>query len=194
MWPGLWAYSRYPDQLSWAADIYGKMWGYLATAYEGWTEVDGYGETLDKAISAIDLVPSNILDMGTGTGFVARRLKTVFPDAAVVGTDISSEMISVAQHLCMAEGLDIRFSKGDSAGLEMADGSFDLVVLQNSLPFPEEIMRLLIKGGTALFVVSLAGPWAKLGWPALAERFRSAGATETSGTRAGLGFFGIARK
>jgi SAM-dependent methyltransferase len=194
VWPGLWAYSRFPEQLRWAADFYGKIWGNLAAMYETWTEVDGYGETLTQAIGSIGINPKTILDMGTGTGFVARKLKTVFLGASVVGTDISNEMISVAEHLAMTEGLEIRFVQGDSEHLDLEDGSFDLVALQNSLPFPDEIMRLVAPGGVALFVVSLAGPWAQLGWPSLAERFEQAGATETYGRRAGLGFFGIAKK
>ena len=192
--PGLWAWAKFPEQLNWASDLYGKVFGYLAAFYDTWTEVEGYGEALNEAVNEIRTVPGHILDIATGTGYAARRLKRLFPSSEVTGVDISAEMVSVAKHDAIADGVDVLFEVGDAADLPYADNYFDLVVLQNSIPYIEEMMRVLKPGGRAIVVVSVGGPWVSLSWPTLAERFEQAGAQEVWGRRAGPGFFGIATK
>jgi SAM-dependent methyltransferase len=48
----------------------------------------------------------------------------------------------------------ILFEVADAAQLPFADGSFDLVVLMNTVPFFDEIARLLVAGGHATFSFS----------------------------------------
>lgn len=190
----VWGFARHPDKLTWASDLYGRSFGTIAGLYEEWTKLEGYGEPLDAALEELRTIPRTILDLATGTGYVARLLKRKFPEAEVTGTDISEEMVGVAQHNALGEGLQIGFERADGKDLPFADGRFDLVVLQNSIVYPEEMMRVVAPGGRALIAYSFAGPWVKLAWPALASKLEDAGAEHTWGDTRGMGFFGVARK
>lgn len=191
MAPGLWAWAKFPEQLQWASELYGKAFGYLAAFYDTWTEVEGYGDAFGEALLEIRKPPSRILDVAAGTGYIARSLKRLFPSAEVSGVDISPEMIAVAKHDAIADGVDVEFRVADAANLPFPDNYFDLVATQNSIPYVEEIMRVLTAGGRAIFIVSIGGPWVSLAWPALAKRFEAAGAENVWGRLAGPGFFGV---
>jgi SAM-dependent methyltransferase len=190
----VWAWAKYPGEMSPLTGVYAKSFGLLAAVYDQLTEVEGYGVALEAALDEIRTKPGDALDVATGTGFVARRLKRAFPQSRVTGVDIASEMIGVAQHLAVADGLDIDFEAGDSQSLPFEDASFDLVIMQNSVPFPEEMMRVLRPKGRAVAVYSVGGPWVAMAWPELASRFEKAGAEHTWGSRADPGFFGVARR
>lgn len=191
---GLWAFAKFPGQLHWAARFYGRSFGLLASLYEDVTEVEGYGAAMNAAVGEIRNIPRRVIDLATGTGYGARVLKRLYPASQVTAVDVTGEMVSVARHLASAERLDINFEVADNSDLPFEDGSFDLVVLQNSLPYPEEMLRVTSPGGMALFVVSWAGPWVQAAWPAIAGRMEAAGASETRGRRASPGFYGVARK
>lgn len=190
----VWAHAKFPEQTRWAADIYGRAFGYLAAFYDDWTKVEGYEDAFDEAILEIRGIPRRILDVATGTGFVARRLKRLYPSSEVVGVDVAPEMLAIAQHDAVADGVEVAFRVADSSGLPFEDGSFDLVIMQNSIPFPEEMMRVVGRGGKAMVVMSFAGPWVALAWPAVSERLARAGAVRVWGRRAGPGFYGVAVK
>lgn len=92
-----------------------------------------------------------ILDLGCGTGIVARLLRERLGGGApITGVDASAEMIAMARTL--APELDWR--EGNAMNLPFADGSFELVVSQQMLQFvPDraaalhEIRRVLVPGG-----------------------------------------------
>lgn len=191
---GVWGFARYPEKLTWAADGYAKAFGLLSAVYEEWTKVEAYGEALDAALEEVRIPPTSALDLATGTGYVAGQVKRRFPNAAVTGVDLAEEMVAIASHQAMADNSDSKFEVADSADLPFADASFDLVTLQNSIVYPEEMMRVTAPSGRAIVVYSFGGPWVKLAWKALAERFEAAGAEYTWGDVAGCGFYGVARK
>jgi SAM-dependent methyltransferase len=166
----------------------------VSPLYDEVTSLDGYGEALEQALLDLRGTPERILDVATGTGFAARRLKRQYPDAEVVGVDISPEMVGIATHNAVAEGLDVHFSVGDAARLDFDTASFDLVLSQNAAPFCDEMLRLLRPRGKALLVYSFGGPWVELAWTAVAKRLEKAGASHARGKRAGFGYYGIARK
>jgi SAM-dependent methyltransferase len=192
--PAVWAFANYPEEMGWVAGAYGKTFGVLASLYEDWTKVQGYGEALDRALEEIRTPPARALDVATGTGFVARTLKRRFPDTEVTGVDITSNMISIAQHQAVADGLDIDFRVADSADLPFDAETFDLVIVQNSIPYAEELMRVTAQGGRTLVVFSFGGPWVNLAWPSLGKRFYEAGAEYLWAATEGAGFYGVARK
>jgi ubiquinone/menaquinone biosynthesis C-methylase UbiE len=92
-----------------------------------------------------------LLDLGCGTGIVARLLRERLGGAAsIVGVDMNPQMIAHARTL--APELDWR--EGSAMALPFADGAFDLVLCQEMLQFApdravalREIRRVLSPGG-----------------------------------------------
>ena len=86
-----------------------------------------------------------MLDLGTGTGAVARLVAARFPEAEIVGADLSAEMIDQARRL--TDSARVTYQVADAQKLPFADGSFDLVTLGNMIPFFDELARVLASGG-----------------------------------------------
>lgn len=92
-----------------------------------------------------------VLDLGCGTGVVARTLRDRLGGAArITGLDANPQMIEVARSL--APELDWR--QGDAMALPFEDGAFDLIVSQQMLQFARdrgaavrEMRRVLAPGG-----------------------------------------------
>jgi ubiquinone/menaquinone biosynthesis C-methylase UbiE len=93
------------------------------------------------------------LDVGTGTGGGARVLADRFPQAEVIGVDVSPGMLEEARRLLPG----VSFVEGDAAHLPFEDESFDLVANANMIPFPDEVARVLRPGGWTVYAFS-AGP------------------------------------
>ena len=66
-----------------------------------------------------------ILDLGTGTGVMARQFKKQGCD--VIGTDISEEQVKMAQTLAKDESLDIDFRVSSAEDSDFPDNSFDVI-------------------------------------------------------------------
>lgn len=118
----------------------------------GWSEkADTYG-LLTGRISARLVEPlldaagvaagMDVLDVGTGPGYAARR--AVERGAVATGVDISEEMLALARSRNGA----IRFLWADAEGLPFPDRSFDALVgnlLINHLPSPERAIREFVR-------------------------------------------------
>ena len=127
---------------------------------------DGLAPTWDRRIGphhlwALDLAlegipePARILDLGTGTGVVARSLADRYPSADVVGIDLSPGMIEEARRQLPPELAGrLRFEVGDASALDRPDGSCELVTLSNMIPFYDELARIVAPGGTLVFSFS----------------------------------------
>jgi ubiquinone/menaquinone biosynthesis C-methylase UbiE len=99
--------------------------------------------------------PRRILDLGTGTGVVALALAERYPEAAVVGIDLSPAMVEEARRkLSLELAGRVRFEAGDASALDCPDGDFDLVVLSNMIPFSDELARVTALGGTLVLSFS----------------------------------------
>ena len=113
---------------------------------------------LEAALETLDVVPGRVLDVGTGTGKGARAIAVRFPEADVVGVDLSPAMVDEARRLLAGElGGRVRFETADAEELPFEDGEFDLVVLLNMIPFFGELARVTARGGTVV-VASSSGP------------------------------------
>lgn len=109
---------------------------------------------LDLALEGVR-PPRHVLDLGTGTGVVARALAERYPDAEVVGIDLSPGMIEEARRQLPSElAARLRFEVGDAARLGSPDGAFELVVLSNMIPFSAELARVVAPGGTLVLSFS----------------------------------------
>src|SRR6266571_5142781 len=93
--PALWAFATVPERLGWTSQISSRLFSVFSPLYDEVTSVEGYGEVLEQALLDLRGTPSRILDMATGTGFAARRLKRQYPHAEVIGVDVSPEMVAI---------------------------------------------------------------------------------------------------
>jgi ubiquinone/menaquinone biosynthesis C-methylase UbiE len=103
---------------------------------------------LRAALDTLSAPPRRALDLGTGTGDAAFAIARRWPDVEVLGVDLSEPMVAEARRKTPPE-LDgrVRFDVGDSARLPLADASFDLVALNNMIPFADELARVTAPGG-----------------------------------------------
>jgi len=138
----------------------------LAPSWETMRRPDSFAP-VEAALDRLDSQPQRVLDLGTGTGAVARLAAERFPDAAVVGADLSPQMIDQARLLTDSER--ITYQVADAQKLPFADGSFDLITLANMIPFFDELARVLAPGGRVVVAYS-AGPETPIYVPA--ERLR----------------------
>jgi ubiquinone/menaquinone biosynthesis C-methylase UbiE len=112
-------------------------------------------------IDAIQSKPRRILDLGCGTGSTTLMLKRAFPNAEVIGVDLSPYMLVVAEHKAQQAGLEMQWRHGNAEQTGFPDASFDL--LTASLLFHEtpatvsgailrECFRLLTIGGEVIIL------------------------------------------
>lgn len=116
---------------------------------------------------------SQVADVATGTGDIARRLAFAYPEARITGVDLSSEMLKRARRIASALDLGLlrrdpprneerpglAFVQGDMAHLPFADNSVDLLTggyaLRNApdlIGALQEVRRVLRPGGRFAFL------------------------------------------
>jgi SAM-dependent methyltransferase len=169
--PALWRLFRRPLR---------AQFGRLAPLWEDVGGPDALAP-LSAALDRLGDPPSWVLDIGTGTGKAARLAAERFPDAHVVGVDLSAGMVEEARRRLQPALVGrVRFEVSDSARLPFVDGAFDLVLVVNMIPFFDEIARVTAAPGTVV-VASYSGPSTPIWTPPeiLGERL------------AGLGFGGF---
>ena len=120
------------------------MWERRATTYDGEmmrTYRDAYARSVDRAL-AVAQPTSRVLEMGCGTGIIAMG---VAPHVAqVIGTDLSPQMIAVAQDKARSQGAaNVEFRVADGYSQPFDDASFDVVLLFNLLHVVEQPEALL---------------------------------------------------
>jgi SAM-dependent methyltransferase len=109
---------------------------------------------LEQGLNAIDADVRNALDVGTGTGEAAFAIARRWPNARVVGIDVSPQMIEAARRKTPSN-VNVEFRVGDAARIDEPDGAFDVIAAANMIPFFDELARLLAPGGH--LVVSFSG-------------------------------------
>jgi ubiquinone/menaquinone biosynthesis C-methylase UbiE len=78
-------------------------------------------------IDAVRVKPRRIIDLGCGTGSTTLMLKQAFPEAEVVGLDLSPYMLAVAGMKAQKAGLNIEWLHSKAESVAFPDASFDLV-------------------------------------------------------------------
>jgi SAM-dependent methyltransferase len=114
---------------------------------------------LEEGLAAIDGEVDNALDAGTGTGEAALAVVRRWPNARVVGIDLSPQMIEAARRKA-PPGANLEFRVGDVTKIDAPDGAFELVTAANMIPFFDEFARVLAPRGHLLlsFSVGAATP------------------------------------
>jgi ubiquinone/menaquinone biosynthesis C-methylase UbiE len=109
----------------------------------------------EAGLDALERPPGRVLDLGTGTGAGALTVARRFPEAQIVGVDLSDAMLEQARRNTPPELQGrVTFERGDASALRFEDGAFDLVAHANMIPFFDEVARVLAPGGHALFAFS----------------------------------------
>jgi ubiquinone/menaquinone biosynthesis C-methylase UbiE len=152
--------------------------------------------SLTAALDSLPAAPDRALDLGTGTGLAAFAVTRRFPLVQVVGADLSEAMVAQARADTPPELAErVRFQAADAAHLPFEDGSFELVVLANLIPFFDELARVVAPGGHAVFMFS-SGPETPIWVPP--ERIRNElsdrGFSDFADFEAGAGTALLARK
>ena len=150
----------------------------------------------EAALAAVGEAPTRALDLGTGTGAGARIVAERFPDAEVVGADLSERMLAEARQSLPAE-LEgrVRFEPADASALPYEDGSFELVTLANMIPFFDELARVVAPGGSVVFAFSGgAGTPIYVAPGRLRSELERRGFTDFAEFQAGRGTSFLARK
>jgi SAM-dependent methyltransferase len=143
--PGLWRLFR---------GLMRRQFDAIAPRWETFRMPDSLAP-FEAALEAVDPAPKRALDLGTGTGAAARAIAARFPDAQVVGADLSERMLDEARRTLPSElGGRVRFEVADASKLPYETGAFDLVTHSNMIPFFDEVDRVLAPGGRALFAFS----------------------------------------
>ncbi|MBZ8182125.1 class I SAM-dependent methyltransferase [Oscillatoria salina] len=112
-------------------------------------------------IEAIAGQPRRILDLGCGTGSTTVLLKQAFPDAEVIGLDLSPYMLFMGDRKAQQQGLEIKWVHGNAEATDLEEASFEVVTA--SLLFHEtppavskailrEAFRLLKPGGQVIIL------------------------------------------
>jgi ubiquinone/menaquinone biosynthesis C-methylase UbiE len=157
----------YPEYYK-ASNFHGIENGYLtldaALTYDPVTQyVLPPGETWvrESLVKAIQGHPRRILDLGCGTGSTTLLLKQRFPQAEIIGLDLSPHMLVMADYKAKAAQLEITYRHGNAMATGLPDGCFDVVcatLLFHETPpavaktILRESFRLLAPGGQMLIL------------------------------------------
>jgi ubiquinone/menaquinone biosynthesis C-methylase UbiE len=136
--------------------------GNPAEGYESYMVPTLFGPWARILIQAADPKPSErVLDVGCGTGIVARQVASrLGATGAVTGIDLSANMLAVARAAAALERLTIEWREANAEQLPFHDGAFDLVLSQFALMFVadkaaalSEMRRVVIGSGRVLISV-----------------------------------------
>jgi arsenite methyltransferase len=140
----------------------------LREEFNRWAEA-GRGDGMEQdhlpitlpVLEKMRLAPTdNILDVGCGTGWLARRLARLAPEGRVVGMDIADEMIRQARRA--SAGFDnLLFVAGEVVGIPWQPVFFSRVIsVESAYYWPDpavgikEVFRVLQDGGSAWVLIN----------------------------------------
>ena len=140
----------------------------LREEFNRWAEA-GRGEGMEQDHLPITLpvvekmgmaATDNVLDVGCGSGWLARRLAKRVPEGRVVGMDVSDEMIRVARRTSL-EFENILYATGEVGEIPWDANFFTHAIsVESAYYWPEpaagmrEIFRVLRPGGVAWILIN----------------------------------------
>jgi malonyl-CoA O-methyltransferase len=115
-------------------------------------------------VTAADLKPAKILDIGAGTGSGAKKLRAVYPDSKVFACDIAHGMMKYAKGPDSDERDGLFFLTADMESLPFKGDTFDIVYSSAAahwLVEPQDLFfdaKRILKGD-GVFCFSTFGPY-----------------------------------
>jgi ubiquinone/menaquinone biosynthesis C-methylase UbiE len=162
----------------------------MASIWDSMRQEDTFAP-YEAALNRVQGPVNRALDVGTGTGAGARVLAGRFPEAEVVGVDVSRAMLDEARRLSPG----VAFVEGDAAALPFDAASFDLVANANMIPFLDEVDRVLKPGGWTVYAFSAGADTPIWVEPAMLRReLERRGFTDFAEIDAARGKAALARK
>ena len=147
-----------PIQVGEASTVLASLWEEDADVWQTrWAPV--FREFAEEVVRRADLKASEwVLDIGTGTGTVARLAAAkVGPEGKVVGIDRSAAMLRRARQEAAAEQSPSKALQMDVGALEFPDDWFHAALSNDGVPYLgmrealQEVRRVLRAGGRFLF-------------------------------------------
>jgi ubiquinone/menaquinone biosynthesis C-methylase UbiE len=145
------------------ADLKQRIAAYWTWRSNGFERAQGVRNELQKRAwleflhGTAGAPPRRVLDVGTGTGFLALLLAELGHDCKAI--DLAPGMVEQARELARQRGLEVRFEVGDAESLAEADAAYDVVISRNvlwTLPDPQRALldwrRVLEPGGRLVLV------------------------------------------
>lgn len=140
-----------------------NMFSSLAESYDLANDVFSVGMHRNWKKKAIKLAEINdndiVLDIATGTGDLALKIKQNFPKSKVFGLDFSHKMLDVAKERANNERYDIEFIEGDVLNLPFKDESINKCFISYGIrnvdsteKCLQEIFRVLKKNGILIIL------------------------------------------
>lgn len=138
-----------PERIPWfAAGLYDKAARAARTSY--------YQVVAKEVVANIDC--GNILDIGTGPGYLPIEIAKMAPNIRIEGIDLSRRLIKIAHSNAKEANVltQVNFKAGDANNLRFEDNRFDMVVStgsfhswKNPVRVLNECYRVLKAGGQA---------------------------------------------
>ncbi|MDE1149951.1 MAG: methyltransferase domain-containing protein [Azospirillaceae bacterium] len=163
---------KYYDAVEWhlepggwdGYDLYGPLFAFavgpLVFRLGGYAAVGVGDDITQQRVQAIRQFPKDrydrIYEPGCGGATTARALNTVFPDAELVGCDLSPLLLKNGHRMAERMGLKVHLKQRDVVDTREPDASFDAVItyaLHHELPpkvngdLYREMFRILKPGG-----------------------------------------------
>ncbi len=145
-------------------DLYGPLFAFavgpLVFSKGGYAAVGVNDDITQQRVDAVRQLPKpnyrRIYEPGCGGATTFRAINTVFPDAELVGCDLSPLLLRNGHKMAERQGVPVHLKQRDATATGEADESFDAVItyaLHHELPPKEnaamfrEMYRILAPGG-----------------------------------------------
>ena len=137
-----------------------RLYDSIAEEYDYFMKQTGHQQAQERILQRIySEIKGRVLDIATGTGFIAKKIKANCKDVEVIGIDISGKMIEQAKRKAKEKKLKVKFLIGDAEKLNFLDKYFDLAIcslgflwFQNKTRLLKELKRVVKKRGKIIVI------------------------------------------